>query len=295
MSDIHLRAVQACARLKRAESDVIDALIEVERHRVHLQRGHASLFVYAVRDLKLPESVAYAFITVARKSREVPELRQAIAQGAITLSHARRIASVLTRQNQAEWLHKAATLSQRQLEKEVVRVRPREATREHATYVTPTRVRLEVGLSEAMMLKLRRVQDLLSQRRQRPVSLEEALEEMVGEYLHRNDPVEKARRHIVRARPERPEGEDLAERPERPRARPQLSSARVPLRAATRHRVTLRDQGRCTYVANGRACGQTRWIEIHHRTPISQGGTNTVENLQTLCAVHHRQVHGHGT
>jgi hypothetical protein len=170
-----------------------------------MKRGHPSLFAYVVGELGLSESVALNLITVARKSREVPELKARIAQGAITLSNARKIAPVLSAANQDEWLTKAATLSNRQLEKEVVKIRPEIATPERATYVSASRLKLELGLPEAEMIKLRRVQDLLSQARGKPVSLEEAIIAMTGEYLHRHDPVEKAQRIIAKKGIQKPE------------------------------------------------------------------------------------------
>ena len=68
-----------------------------------------------------PESHAYAFITVSRKAVEVPELKTAIASGTLNLSTAKRVVSVIERSNQKEWIRKASTLSQRNLEREVVR------------------------------------------------------------------------------------------------------------------------------------------------------------------------------
>ncbi len=32
-------------------------------------------------------------------------------------------------------------------------------------------------------------------------------------------------------------------------------------------------------------------VEIHHVTPVSEGGLSTLENLMTLCSAHHRIEH----
>lgn len=195
---IHLRACEAASQHRKVEAELIEILQQVEQHRVFLARGYASLFLYVVKELGLSESVAYNLISVARKAREVPELKAEIARGTITLSNARKIVPVLNRGNKAEWLGKAAELSQRQLEKAVVKVRPQEATPERATYVTESRVKLELGLSEKDMLKLRRAQDLLCQSRKRAVTLEEVLVALTREFLHRNDPLERAKRQRVK-------------------------------------------------------------------------------------------------
>ncbi len=289
---IHARALEISARYRRAEVELIEILQEAEDHRVYLLRGHSSLYAYVTDELGLSEHVAYNLITVARKARQVPELKAQIQSGAITLSNARRVASVLTPQNQDEWIPKASTLSSRQLEKEIVRVRPKEATAERASYVTPNRVKLALGLSEAEMLKLRRVQDLLSQSQKRPVSLEETIEALTAEFLNRHDPVKKAKRHHVKhARPvnETPAAEPTTSpvTPEEP-----LVTRREPIPANILHQVNLRDQRRCTHtLPNGLRCNQSRWIEIHHQIPVSQGGANTPDNLITLCSTHHKFLH----
>jgi hypothetical protein len=274
---IHLRAVEISRRYLRAEAELVCILQKVEEHRVFVRRGHASLFAYVVSELGLSESVAYGLITVARKVREVPELGVLVGTGEISLSNARRVAAVLTSGNQSEWLKKASELTARQLEKEVVKIKPEAATRERASYVTPERVRLELGMSEAEMLKLRRIQDLLSQKTGRAVSLEETISTLGAEFLKRHDPVEKAKRQVVKKSPSA--------------SLKTLVTGRVPLPAALKHQVNLRDERRCTYVNQGKRCNQSRWIEIHHIQPVSQGGPNTLENLTTLCSSHHDLQH----
>ena len=41
-------------------------------------------------------------------------------------------------------------------------------------------------------------------------------------------------------------------------------------------------------------CRHTRWLQIHHITPWSEGGTTDLDNLILLCGYHHRWVHEHG-
>ncbi len=290
IEQIHLRALAAAASYRKAEAELIGVLQDAEVQQVYIHRGHSSLFQYVVTELGLGENTAYSLITVARKAREVPELREDIASGRITLSNARRVSSVLTQGNQIEWLGKARELSARRLDREIARVRPQASTPERASYINGDRVRLELGLSERAMLKLRRAQDLLSQSRRRPVSLEETLESMTEEFVRRRDPVERAKRHQVRRGPNEP-SESVGKLVTN-RASTQNPPVRHPLRASVRHRVHFRDGGRCTYIlSSGLRCNRSRWIDIHHKHPVSQGGTNAPENLTTLCSAHHRLVH----
>ena len=38
-------------------------------------------------------------------------------------------------------------------------------------------------------------------------------------------------------------------------------------------------------------CGRTIGLEVHHITPVIQGGTDSIENLEVLCDICHREVH----
>jgi len=287
---IHSKALEISTRYKRAEGELIDILLEVDRHHVFVHRGHASLFAYVVKELGLSESVAYSLITVSRKARQIPELKREIQKGSITLSNAKRIVPVLNRDNKTEWLQKASQLSQRELERELVRVRPQEATPERVRFVTPTRMKLELGLSELEIKKLRRVQDLVSQAQRRAMTLEETLAAMTTEYLTRHDPLERAKR-VTAKKSQSISVERQVSRPERlgPAA---SAGARAPIPLSILHQVNLRDRKQCVFVhPNGGACGQTRWTEIHHKKPVSQGGAHQLDNLTTLCSTHHKYVH----
>lgn len=320
IQEIHDRAVDAASRYRKAEAELIEILQQAEQHRVFLAKGHSSLFLYVVKELGLSESVAFNLIAVARKAREIPELKTEIQNGTITLSNARKIVPILSKENKSEWLAKARELSHRQLEKEVVKIRPQLATPERATYVTPSRVRLELGLSEKDMLKLRRVQDLFCQSRQRPVTLEEVLVALTQDFLRRHDPLERAKRHQVRKGLRKVEPDYSKESIDESASRQSLPESvktpvalqvehapmgakrgshaihvRKPISAELLHRINLRDERRCAFTnPKGERCKQTRWIEIHHKIPVSQGGMNASENLTTLCSAHHGWVHSHG-
>lgn len=200
------------------------------------------------------------------------------------------IVPVVTVENSDLWITQASNLSKRQLEKEIIKVRLQAATPERVSYTSEKRIRLEMGLSEADMLRLRRAQDLVSQSQRRPATLEETLQALCGEFLSRKDPVERAKRQHARGRirtvsvDSRDPAQDLSENTGAPR--------RVPVPSAIRHAVNIRDENRCAHIVEGgNRCGESRWIELHHRTPVSHGGANTAANLVTLCAGHHRAMH----
>ena len=207
---------------------------------------------------------------MARKSKEVPELKSLVTEGKIHLSNARKIVSVLTADNKGDWLLKAQTLPQRQLEREITRVQPKDLPKERVRPLQEDRLELRVTISSELEGMLTRIKDLLSQKRQKPSSLEEVLLEVASHYLKRHDPIEKAKRALG--------------------VRPAQENS--PTHA--KHTLALRDQGQCTFrYPDGKRCSERRWLDRHHLKSISEGGQNTIENLTTLCRAHHRYLHSH--
>ncbi len=299
--DLHNRALEASTRFRRAESELISILQEMDGHKEFPLLECTSLFDYALRVLKLSEANASNFITVARKSKAIPELKQAIDSGSLTVARARKITPVLTLENKSEWIALAQTLPKLELEKEVARVCPKAAVKERAEYISADRLKLAFGVSEEFMKLLKRVQDLESQRTNRPVKYEESMTAALKVYIEKRDPVEKAKKNCLRSANLVKSSSDLlgvaysqsAEEKD-VHVHGHIPFFRTPLGAGLRHKINLRDEGQCTHeIGPGKRCSTSRWIQVHHIIPIRQGGTNELQNLTTLCSAHHRMKHGH--
>ncbi|RYZ85225.1 MAG: HNH endonuclease [Proteobacteria bacterium] len=64
--------------------------------------------------------------------------------------------------------------------------------------------------------------------------------------------------------------------------------------AAVRHKLALRDSGKCSFVdRHGKRCGSGRWVQKHHVQHFAEGGSHEVGNLETLCWAHHVMKHRH--
>ena len=111
VDEIHEQAIQAALNYRRSVADLIEILQKVERHRVYIAKDHTSVFNYAVEELKLPRSVAYGLIRVARKACEVPELLSKLRTEELQISNVEAISSVVSKGNAEEWLDKAQRLS----------------------------------------------------------------------------------------------------------------------------------------------------------------------------------------
>ncbi|MBI3543857.1 MAG: HNH endonuclease [Deltaproteobacteria bacterium] len=297
-SQLHLRALEIVGRYLRTEAELLDVLQEIDRSKAYRAFECPSLFVYAVRELKLSESIAYNFITVARKAVEVPALKAEIARGDLSVSTARKITPVLTARNHEHWIELAKTLPRQMLEREVARVAPKTATPERTAYVSASRLQLTMGVSDELHAKLRRAQDLVSQSQQRPADLEATLEAVLDLFLERRDPVRKVAR--IRGVPKpvpgqaraHRAGETTGDRIDRRGPMATAGAGRSMTWAVLRRQTLRRDEGRCMHLnSRGHRCNSSRWVDIHHVVPKSHGGEDVLENLVTLCKAHHLHLH----
>lgn len=306
---LHEEGIEVSRQYHRSEKRLISILQEMDDLKGYRSFDCKTLHDYAVREFKLSKDVTYTLIALARKSKLVPELKEKIEQGAIPISQARMIAPILTPQNQSQWLPKAEALSKLQLEKEIKREFPERAVQEKARYVTDTRMELKVGISEELHRKLKRAQDLLSQKKRKAVSLEETLEAITDLFLEKEDPLEKAKRAQTRkarvlipslVKPEADSCEhappELGE-PDFPMKPTRVSYSfapgrRFPIRNSVKHAVYLRAQGQCeARNRDGSRCAETRWLDLHHLKPLTHGGQDTLKNLKLICKGHHQLTH----
>jgi hypothetical protein len=97
-------------------------LDEIDQLKLYRTLGYSSLFTYAVGALGFSEAVAYSFITVARKTRELSLLKEAIQDEKLSVAKASRIVSALTPKNANELIDYAATHTTRETDQEMARL-----------------------------------------------------------------------------------------------------------------------------------------------------------------------------
>ncbi len=285
---VHEKALAASRQFKQSESALLAALKEADTHRVFERFGLTSTYSYCLKVLKLSEDQAYAFIRVARLSREMPALQAAVETGRVNVSTLRKLAPVITPQNQAEWLAKAESLPRKVLEQEVARVAPQGSSPDRLKPLSADNTGLTCTLDRETAELLRRAQEILGQKKARHLGLGETIKAVLQDWQKKQDPLVKAQRVLAKAKPEPVKRSEVA-------SEPSVSSQekkRIALPAKLEHAVHLRDRGQCSFehLRFGR-CESRLWLQVHHRLPVSRGGQNTLKNLQTLCTAHHRMQH----
>jgi len=283
--NLHDVAVSKAARYLVAESELLNAIIEIDRRKIYEKFDEPYLTPYCVKYLNLSEDVAAMFVRVARKSIQVPELELAVQDG-LQISKAKTIASVLTNENKQQWIEKAQTLSKEKLEREVAAVNPSAMKPEKARPTGPDRIRVEFEVTYEEAEILRRARELMSQKQSKHAQIGETVVVALRDWVEREDPVRKAERSEERRTQRQKPAQDGVE------ASARRSRDRSAIPAKVLHQVHLRDRGGCRKrMPNGSSCGCRKWTEIHHIIPKAYGGTDAVENLITLCKAHHRQLH----
>ena len=269
---LHQRALGLARKRRAVEAALVRALMEIDRLKLYLPLGFPSLFQYAVGSLQMSESVAYAFILVARKARSVPALGAALDGERLSVAKASRIASALDDANSRSLIEFASTHTARETEREAAKLKPRARKRDSVREIDGEMVEIRILISKDALANLERVQALEAQRG-REASLSAAVATAAQTYLRRRDPVAKARRAHERR--------TFKVAPRRPA-----------IKAEAKHEAVARDGGRCAFVgADGKRCGSDRWIHLHHVVPVARGGTDDPTNLVCLCSEHHALVH----
>ena len=273
---IHKRAITAGRNWRMAEWDIIESLQDAEETRLFEEFDLTSVYQYAIQYIGLDESQAYVFVNVARKAKEFSRLNQALKDQSLAVSVAARITATLTPQNEKVLVEFATTHSKREVEREVARINPKAAGKNSVKQLSDEYVEVTITLRRPAFEKMQRSEEVHG------LSRAETLERVYEQDLERNDPVRKAKR-VLKAK----KG-DAAKSVE-DKVKPIASIEQAPdfcpgrtgdLNAAETHAVNDRDEGQCTWTdSEGRRCPNKRWVQIHHKIPRADGGTNELSNL----------------
>lgn len=271
------KVVGLAKELRGKEAEILIEVGDMQRLKLFAPLGYVSLYDYCERRLKLSPTQAYYFKMVLEKSLEVPEIKNAVKSGELSLSQARRIVPAVTKANFREWIDKAKDLRQGELEKAVTAVNPKAHVREKIRPVAKDISEMKAAIDATTEANLKALTDILSQKLKRPAKLSEVIAWMSEEIREKHDPLRKAgrARKVSLGNPPKP--------------------GRHPVKASVVHPVQVRDNNQCAFVGlTGARCEQQRWLQLHHIKEVSKGGLNTVDNLRLLCHAHHRLTHSWG-
>jgi hypothetical protein len=275
--ELHNRILCLARLHRKTEARLIDHLQEAEKCRLFLHRGHSSLFRYVCDELRFSEAMTSNLITVARKAREIPELKEEIRKGNLSVSKLRKVCPVIDEKNQKEWIEAAKTCTKNELERRVASENTNHVPRASVRAIAKDTVRLSLDLPEESREKIQRLKDLLSSKKNRDCSLQEVIDLALESALDKYDPIRKAKRAENRNQKMVKKEDHSQEKSSPSNSKSKLAvcprTRKKPKRKALSkdliHKLQVRDRGCCTYVSeDGRRCRQTRWLHFHVRQEV---------------------------
>jgi HNH endonuclease len=325
-----IRAHTALTRLarERAAADAEEGrwLLLAWRANVHAHLGHGSFSEYAERLFGYSARATREKLRVAEALEQLPQSGRALEQGALSWCAARELTRVVTPDTEAAWLEAAHGKTTRELER-MVAGRQRGDTPPRPTDPDPPHPRvLRFEVSPDTYATFREAMQSLRRAAGGPLNDDALLSEMARRVLGaptdsgcsgyrityercpacgQGAQVSGGERIPVDAEiidMAACDGEHLPASSSSPMSaanenatggdtpvthvgRPKRARRAIP--PALRRAVLARDRGCCRVPG----CTNTHFVDVHHIRPRSEGGTNTIENLITICTAHHRAAH----
>ena len=284
--ELNLNLLKMVQHERKLTSQILDYLKEVEDRMLFAKRGYPSLFSYCTEFLGYSESAAQRRISSMRLLKEVPQIKEQITSGALSLSNISKAASFFRQEKKLSQktytpieknkiLQSLQGKTQKQAEEELVKINPRTFQNIDKQRVVSSEItELRLTLDKKTMEKLNRLKELKPD-----LGTQELLDWMLSRCLKQVDPLEKPKRIL------KPEKKSL---PQRTRPR----TLRRPISKTIRYQVWQKAKASCEFKdhINSRYCKSKTGLEIDHVQPLSLGGSDDLNNLRLLCREHHKLV-----
>ena len=286
-------------------SEIIDGLQLIYDQRIYASRGHSSLFAYLVKDLGYSEAPAYRRANAVKMVKEIPAIADQVKSGDLNLNTLADAASAFRRKEKEQGekmssTEKTKTLnslvgkSKREAEKELAKSfpqvkEPKTSQRQLTTKGdSKVKTKLSLILSEEQMKVITRLKELYPRK-----DLAEILIEAGASLLKKGDPMEKAKRAIIKRNLKRESTSKLPNK-RRPFSPGKIEIDKITSRktsvvpAAIKHEVWVRDGGKCQFKdsVTGRTCGSSVSVQMDHLKPRAWGGQHSTQNIELCCKTH---------
>lgn len=269
-SEISRRLGELAREERRITNEILELLVLAMEQRAWLEFGFSSLFDWLTRNFGYSAAAAMRRIEAAKLLRVVPEAKEKLATGELSLTAMSKVQSAVraeektsevSLERRAQALKAVENLSSFETEKKLVELFPasgEKAKREVKRVVDDNTIRHSLNLSAEASENLHRAKEVLSHKF--PNASDAEIIAFALEFLlEKKDPLRKS------------------------------TSAAEPTSALGRTRKLLqKHQGQCSYKdpRTGIRCSSRFQIQIDHIRPRALGGTNTTENLRPLCRQH---------
>jgi predicted thioesterase len=290
-SELLSRTKQLAADERRATLALIEHLAEIQRRMLYAEIGYASLWEYVTKELGLSEGSAQRRIQAMKLLRVVPEARESLESGELSLSNAAKVQSFLKNEKKAGRNQNASAVvaqvksqSQRECEATLFGISPEAEkdakTQESDRIVSKEEDRLlKLTMSPVLYEKIQRLKGLLAHSMP-DATYAELLEYMTNEALAK---LEKKRGLDQNSETAITAAAAVIHK------KPLPPGKRVYLPTALKKAVWARGGGQCEVTNLGKRCTSRHQLEIDHIRALALGGANDLGNLRLACW-HHNQA-----
>ena len=287
-NELHQRTFSLVQEERRITLELIESLREIQARRLHESLGFPSLHQFCTGHLGLSDGAAARRISALHLSRDVPEVREKLQSGELTLSSAstlqtffrnqKKLGQSPTPQEKRAVIARVKGLSRKDTEKTLFSIQPEALPRERERVVSADETELKLVLNEKTLQKFKRLQAYWSHSLKEGTRAE-LLERMLDKCLEREE----------RKRFGKP-AHSAAERVHKPQAAsPPKNLQRPAVPAAIRHEVWNKAQGQCEYVSPaGMRCASRSFLQIDHIDVWSTMAEpkHELPRLRLLCWAH---------
>ena len=302
---------------KDAISNTTRHFEEVYRRKAYLP-AFVSMFEFLTKKYGYCNGSAQIRINAIRLIADVPEVKEKLESGALSLSAAANILSFLAVEKRAErpiapaakaeLINACVGKSKLEVQKEFVKISPVAEKRDVVRAVDENRVRVNATLTDKAHKNLKQLQDILSHVDPN-MSLGDLIERLSEDGLDKYCAKRKAERAKDRAaKKAEKRAADAAkataskvseivasgfETSERNDAGESISSDEIErsryVPAEERHEVAS-TYNCCSFVdsSSGQTCGSKKFLQLDHIKPFFEGGESTAGNLRWMCGAHNR-------
>ncbi len=295
---------------------VIAFLREIRLRSLHLEMGYSSLFTFCIEELKYSEAAAYYRINTLDIVDELPEIKQDIETGELSMTTLSMVQSAckakkrktkikVSTEDKMSLLEKVKGKSKKQTEAILHQHFPELQTTpkpESEKKLSDDLIGVFFNADPELMKKFKEIKDMTAHQNPSP-SYQELFHMMSDFMLDRIDPIRKAQRITRRQKRKKEErkGEktDLEKTSDHEDSLLQpaevKSNVQNPPKTQSRHcsaqaerAVWARAQSRCEHVdeKTGHRCDETRRLQLDHVIPYAISQDSSEKNIELVCTQH---------
>ncbi len=264
---------------------VIEFISEIELRKIHLHLGFASMFDFVTKDLGYEDASAMRRIQAARAIREMPELKEKIADRSLSLTVVAQAQNFLRKQEQSsgqkisrsektDLYRSLENKSTREAEKEFFKIAPELClqTKERQKQISENLTEVKFVVDTETMTKAKELKLLMSH--QNPSMTQAEFYKLMVNKLFQ-EAIEK---------------KSMASKSKQGNSGVGVGKRARYIPAKIRKLVWQRDQACCQFVNpdTQKKCQSKYQVQFDHVHPFRHQGEHSAENLRLLCGMHNR-------